>query len=583
MKRILFAALIILISVSAFALEVDTDEIRSPEIVFRNYAGTAHKPDPFNEIREIGIILARGVKKSGDNTLFRYHMKYSIYRATGTDEEGKLAADILSIDQGASIDHIKNVRRIIASYIKNMYGYSDAEARSIALYTTYYNAVHRSDMEYFSGKYRKAVLSRITKENAGIARAWDQWPGKTKILIPLTADKKRGKGIDPFAISDKDTRDAVNRDGKIPERKEMVDLRKKAIEDEKKAIDKTKKNLEGKEQSLKTREKQTAEKRENLEDKKNTIEKKKENLKKDEERAKTITDPEKKKETAERISRDKQIIEKQEQQVKEEEKKQNADEQNLDAEKQKTGKQKQEVTKQEDQLREKKRETLEEEKKLQDDKNKGTTGTKAEGTSETKTVTEEIKKLDEREKNLDRREEKMRQEAQEENLFASKLYYLKVMEYLEGGHYNNDLYMINPAIKKVLFKSTVTNICGSRYDIFADGIVVITHRGSHTTGHRLTIIDRNTLQALRTGEDSVFWRSFIEIRDGYIYAITWDNGVHYLARFDRDLRMVAKSKEKVSENTFITFFENYIYINREDKQVMVLSKDKLELVDLIKP
>ena len=78
-------------------------------------------------------------------------------------------------------------------------------------------------------------------------------------------------------------------------------------------------------------------------------------------------------------------------------------------------------------------------------------------------------------------------------------------------------------------------------------------------------------------------RSFIEIRDGYIYAITYDSGRHYLGRFDGDLKLVAKSKVELSENTFISFWDNYIYINRLDKKIIVLNREDLSFIDEVKP
>jgi hypothetical protein len=193
------------------------------------------------------------------------------------------------------------------------------------------------------------------------------------------------------------------------------------------------------------------------------------------------------------------------------------------------------------------------------------------------------KKLEEKEKELDKREDRLRSKELEKNIYGDKLYYLKIKEYLEGGHYNNDMYMINASTRKIMFKSPVENICGSRYDVFSGGVVIITHRGSHTSGHRLTLIDRDTLQAKIYGSDNVFWRSFIEIRDGFIYAITYDNGTHYLGRFDADLKLVAKSKERINENTFISFWDNYIYINRADKTIIVLNKEDLSIIDEVKP
>ncbi|MBN2160889.1 MAG: hypothetical protein JW807_15980, partial [Spirochaetes bacterium] len=201
-----------------------------------------------------------------------------------------------------------------------------------------------------------------------------------------------------------------------------------------------------------------------------------------------------------------------------------------------------------------------------------------------KTKPKEAKrKLEEKADELDKREDKLRDKELDKNIYAGKLYYLKIKEYLEGGHYNNELYMINASTRKIMFKSPVENICGSRYDVYSGGIVIITHRGSHVTGHRLTLVDKDTLKAKIYGNDDVFWRSFIEIRDGFIYAILYDKGRHYLGRFDGDLKLVAKSDQEVSENTFISFWENYIYINRQDKTIIVLNKEDLKFIDEVRP
>ncbi len=145
------------------------------------------------------------------------------------------------------------------------------------------------------------------------------------------------------------------------------------------------------------------------------------------------------------------------------------------------------------------------------------------------------------------------------------------------------MYMINTTTKKIDFKSPVTNICGRRYDVFSGGLCVITHTGNHKAGHRLTLIERNTLKEIKTGEDNIFWRSFIEIKDNNIYAIIKDQETFYLGKFDMDLKLLAKSKEKINQNTFITFFDKFIYINREDKTIIVLKMEDLTLSDVIKP
>ena len=113
--------------------------------------------------------------------------------------------------------------------------------------------------------------------------------------------------------------------------------------------------------------------------------------------------------------------------------------------------------------------------------------------------------------------------------------------------------------------------------------MVITHQGDHVSGHRLTLIDREKLTVKATGENDIFWRSFIEIRENNIYAIIKEGNSFHLGKFDQELKLIAKSNEKISEDTFITFFDEFIYINREDKSIIVLNKNDFSLAGEIKP
>jgi hypothetical protein len=107
---------------------------------------------------------------------------------------------------------------------------SEGEAAALALFASYYNAIHRGDMPYFRSKYKDVVLKRINAGNAGIARIYSQWPGKTRLVIPLTEQSKRGETgrIDPFVIGDEKTRQLVRKEkDTIDERKEMTGSRRK--------------------------------------------------------------------------------------------------------------------------------------------------------------------------------------------------------------------------------------------------------------------------------------------------------------------------------------------------------------------
>lgn len=585
MKKYIFALAIILFTTSIFAYEVDIDEIKSKRINFTNYAGKGSKSESVSEIKSIGYRLSNRVKNGKEDTVFRYYMKYSVVRALAGDGDKKFSADIIFLDKNARVDHIRNVRRIISAYLEGMYGYTEREADAIALYTTYYNALYRGNTGYFSSKYSDTVMKHVTKRNAGISTIWKDWPGNTAIIIPLTEENKRGEigNIDPFIISDDNVKKEVKKE------KENKTATDELITIKEKEIDRTKKKIEEDKQKLEEKKKETETEKKKIEEKKTETEKKKEEIKKEKEETAKIKDPEKKKIKEEEIKKKEEDVKKEEKKITEDEKKIKKEEEKIKKNEKIIENKTEEVKKKEEDVKKDKtdnnttNDTGDNKKTTEDTKDN-----KKETANEKKTPKEEelIKKeetLKEKEKELDKREDTLKDKVPGEGVFALKIYYLEVKDYLEGGHYNNTMYMINTTTKKIDFKSPVSNICGRRYDVFSGGIAVITYVETHQAGHRLTLLDRETLKATKTGEDNIFWRSFIEIRDNNIYAIIKDDENYYLGKFDTNLKLMAKSAEKINPNTFITFFDRFIYINREDKTIIVLKMDDLTLTDVIKP
>jgi len=581
MKKLIPAFIIILFSSYLFSTEVDIDEIsKSKKVNFINYKGKITKSESVSEIKSIGYRLGYQLKKGEAGIVFRYHMKYSVVRALCDDGNEKFSADIFFIDKDARVDHIRNIRRIIAAYLEGMYNYTEKEANAIAVYTTYYNAIYRGNLDYFSSKYCDNVMKYINNKKAGLSTLYSDWPGKTAIIIPLTEENKRGEidSIDPFVISDEKVKEEISKDNE--DRKTTDEI----VKIKEKEIDKSKKDLEEDRKKLDENKKETQEERKKIEEKKTETEKKKDEIKKEKEETEKIKDPEKKKQKEEEIKKKEEELNKEEKKIKEEEKKIEKKEEKVKEEEKKIEKKDEEIKKKEEDVKkdktdkdEKKTEDKKEEKKTETEKDKTT----PEKEKELKKKEEELKK---KEKELEKIEDKLKDKKTSDNVFGLKIYYLEVKEYLEGGHYNNEMYMINTQTKKVEFKSPVKTICGRRYDVFSGGIAVITHLGSHKIGHRLTILDREKLEITKTGEDNIFWRSFIEIRDNKIYAIIKaDDDTFYLGKFDTNLKLIAKSKEKIHENTFITFFDKYIYINRDDKTIIVLNEEDLSLSDVIKP
>ncbi len=243
-KRIGFAALAALCLVlPSAALDVDETEITSAQaaaIEFINYEGPHEVIESAESIRGIGRTLgtavARGAVRSGE--IGRYSVIHAVYPAVTTG----LDADIIVLGEGARVDHVKNLRRIVAGYLETAYGYSTKDADTLATFITIYNAVYRGKLDYFRGKYKPVVMAELSAANAGLSVRWDEWAGRSRIVIPLTSRAGAGVvgSIATTPITDKATVQSLKDEsptGGVDERMDVVDIKERGQEEEKAAID----------------------------------------------------------------------------------------------------------------------------------------------------------------------------------------------------------------------------------------------------------------------------------------------------------------------------------------------------------
>jgi hypothetical protein len=228
-RKILFLGLGCLCAFSLFSYNVNINELnKAGKLEFINDTRPSEKKESVFEVQWIGVRLARGAES---NKVFRYFQKYSIIHAVSREEYGKLSADIFSVDRDARVDHIKNIRRILAAYLEARYGYDNEQARLLAIIITYYNAYYRGKWDYISKHYKSTVLKYLHWDNAGIALHFRDWPGKTRILIPLTEEKQERK-IDLSELGKEEIRE------KLEEQKQDVKAYQAIVEfmkEEKKA------------------------------------------------------------------------------------------------------------------------------------------------------------------------------------------------------------------------------------------------------------------------------------------------------------------------------------------------------------
>ena len=242
-KRIalLFVALCLVLGL-VVAQPVSREELLSVQdrpIEFINYVGPYSRVDTAADIKglgsSLGAAVAAGARQSGDRS--RYYVIHAVDLAVSQGYD----ADILVLGSGTGIDHIRNLRRIIAGYLEAAYAYSARDAETLAVFITIYNAVYRSNLDYFTTVYKPVVLKELTKESVGLALRWDEWPGRSRIVIPL--GPRAGSGVvgsvATTPISDPATTESVRReadDQNVDVRQDMVDIKEREVAQEEAAI-----------------------------------------------------------------------------------------------------------------------------------------------------------------------------------------------------------------------------------------------------------------------------------------------------------------------------------------------------------
>jgi len=214
---------------------------------------------------------------------------YSVIHAVGTGSD-KFDADIIVFGKGAKVDHIKNVRRIIAAYLSDKYSYSKEDAKSLAVFVTYYNGFYRKNLGYFKEHYKDEVLGHLSAANAGLDRSYKGWPGKSRIVIPLG----EGGKPDPNKIGEKEVMEKVRTDEPGSKDRENI---------------------------TKLQEKETKKKEERVNESRKEIEGRKEKLYEEKKKIEEIKDPGEKAKKEEQIKKDEEKLKKDEQKIAKEEKK----------------------------------------------------------------------------------------------------------------------------------------------------------------------------------------------------------------------------------------------------------------------
>jgi hypothetical protein len=244
--------------------QIDQDELQKNlgPVNFINYEGPQSRIETREQIRNIGVGLGRQIKAGSERagTANRYFVIHSVSAADGS----KIDADIFGLGVDTGVDHIRNLRTIIQGYLQEAYDYTERDAALLAEYVTIYNAVYRSDWDYFTDRYKNQVIQNLTREQAGISIRFDEWPGRTLMLIPLGIGGL--SSVDTSTISDERVIEEMRRedDRSVEQRRDMVDLKEReadqaeqraqvqreAIREEEKQIDQDRTGVEQERQQI---------------------------------------------------------------------------------------------------------------------------------------------------------------------------------------------------------------------------------------------------------------------------------------------------------------------------------------------
>ncbi len=522
LSGILVLSLFVLCNI--FALEVNESELRgvNDTVEFINYTGPHKVIDSASAIKSIGTGLGNTITPSKSSTAGNRN-KYYVVHAVDASETGKLDADILFIGRDATVDHIKNLRRIISGYLQAAYGYSEKDADTLAVFVTVYNAVYRGKYDIYQKKYKTVVTDNLSSSNCGLSVNYKDWPGKSEIVIPLYDVNGGISTVDTSVISDSKVVDSMKEDDdrNVDARKDMVDLKEREADN--------------------ANEKAQAAQKEAVQEQKELDEKKQEadEAKKEAEEAQKKADEAKK--AAEENPDDKQAQKEAEEAQKE------ADQAKKDAE------EKQQVA---DEQQKKVDEAKQEAKEQQEFADKKQT----EAQNERKEIAEDQQVVQEKQLAEERMQTEYGIIIVDEKDMLSRL--------VKFNTTNGDIVRRSPV-------SVIRNRI-----VYQDGDQFVAVAGENTGNGtiKLVLIDQENMEITRESNE-ILAEDSVLVKDGNnYYCVIDDNGKWVVGKYDSSLTLLLKSNVAVKSETPITVTPSGVVVTDPDGQLRLLSASDLSAI-----
>jgi hypothetical protein len=509
------------------ALQVDKDELAKGQggnIIFIDYVGPHTKIDTLDQIFGIGRILGQNVGDKPSRS--DYAGKYRVIHAVGAEEAGKLDADIFIIEASAGVDEVINIMRMVCGFLQTAYGYSQADGMLLARFTLYYNAVFRGNMKYLDSVYKSFVMTNLSPDNAGIATRYSDWPGKTRMVIPLSSGAQKGNlsavGTNQLAAPSV-VENLQSQPGKaLPERKDLAELQQRGIEQDQQQLAEEQQRLQQEKQQLQA---QTQE----LEQATRTAA----------ETHAAAAVPGASPEQLQAAAQAQAATQAQEKAVQ--------------AQAEKVQQQEQAVTQKQQQISANQQGVQQQRQGIAADEQAQIKEQQAQERASAQAASTPA--------------------APPETPSTGQVLFVYVPDPADPL---GELVLIDQVSGKLLSKSDLNSVRGRLFVNVGGLIVVAAGRAAGNAAVRLVSLDPASLAIQQTGKDNLVPTTYLTASGSSVYAVIDSGHGAYLGRFDKTLTLQAQSERKVDQNTFITVSGSEVFVQDDAGNILILDKDDLK-------
>jgi len=138
------------------------------------------------------------------------------------------------------------------------------------------------------------------------------------------------------------------------------------------------------------------------------------------------------------------------------------------------------------------------------------------------------------------------------------------------------LVLIDRTSGKLLSQSDLNTVRGRTYVTVGSSIVVIAGSTGGTAAVRLVSVDPASLAVQKQGADNIAPTSYLAAADTAIYAVLATAKGSFLGRFDGALAVQAQSEKTVDASTYIVVSGTEVFVQDAGGNILILNKDDLK-------